>query len=218
MTQSAEKHRFERKYRIEGIPVDAVRQVIRCLPLSLRPLYPARRVNNLYFDTPALDTFHESVSGVGQRRKFRIRWYGAGAWPDENALFEIKIRDGEMGRKSVFPLAPAREGDIRALTAQVRAFPQTPATLCPALFNSYERAYYGTARGDFHLTLDWGLQYRDYFGGSKRLAEDAAVVMEVKYSKESEADLAAQILQNLPFRLGKNSKYVQGIQSLFLSC
>jgi hypothetical protein len=45
--------------------------------------------------------------------------------------------------------------------------------------------------------------------------DDQAVILEVKYDQELDGELD-EIFQNLPFRLGKNSKYVEGVLGYYL--
>ena len=68
--------RYERKYKIESISADVVRQIVTNHPASFRKIYPDRKVNNIYFDNSELSAYFENVNGVSERRKFRVRWYG----------------------------------------------------------------------------------------------------------------------------------------------
>lgn len=208
--------RYERKFRIEAVSFQAVRQVVRLLPWGFRPLFPDRQINNIYFDTPAFDLFFENACGDPQRRKYRLRWYGAADWTVSDCIFEVKEKDLETGMKK------GRKIDLRGSLENIRRIPGVPSSLQPVLVNSYIRSYFGTANGSFRITIDRNQRFRgllSHHSGntsfeSLHWVEDPAVVLELKYDagRDDEID---PILQNLPFRLQKNSKYAQGVQLLY---
>ena len=94
--------RYERKYRIEGQPAALVLREVYRHPARFRPQHAARQVNNVYFDTPDLLTFHQNVEGHSQRKKYRLRWYGTELKHISNARWEVKQKQAELGRKQVF--------------------------------------------------------------------------------------------------------------------
>jgi len=209
--------RYERKFRIAGISFQAVRQVVRLLPWGLLPLFPDRQINNIYFDTPAFDTYYENASGAGQRRKFRLRWYGTGDWSGSDCIFEVKQKDLERGKKD------RRKIDLRGSLEEIHKIPGIPSSLRAILENSYTRSYFGTANGLFRITIDRNQRFRgllfrhlrDIPSPFRAWAEDPAIILELKYDPAGDDEIDP-ILQNLPFRLQKNSKYVQGVQLLYL--
>ena len=98
-----------------------------------------------------------------------------------------------------------------SLTSQRSPFPLR--SLEPALVNTYLRSYLMSYDGRFRLTIDREMRfyavdkhYRPY----RNYASDHAVVVEVKYESEDDVHYD-RVGQHLPFRLGKNSKYVNGI-------
>lgn len=220
----AENRRFERKFRIEHIVPEAVRQTLRMLPWDLRTLYPDRCISNIYFDTPNLDTYRENAFGIAERRKFRLRWYGECSWPEGQAVFEIKERSLEQGNKRSFFIEAGDLGDMGSLLARLRTLDGVPSSLQPVLINSYTRSYFGDAAGKFRITIDRDQRFRGLFFHTQRhipavgpgtWVSDPAVILELKYDAEWDEEIDP-ILQNLPFRFSKNSKYVQGVELLYL--
>lgn len=204
--------RYERKYRIEGLSPPWVNQALRSHPASFRPLFPDRQVNNIYFDTPTLDEFYQNVAGNPQRRKHRLRWYGTVSEQLLSPVFEIKIKDGELGSKESQALPTTPWSELRTLFRQVPALKYLP--LRPVLINSYQRSYWGSADGRFRITIDSKLNFAPFSWShppvKTQFFDDMACVLELKY--EQEDDQAAQaIFAHLPFRLTKNSKYVMGV-------
>ncbi len=40
-----------------------------------KKMYPSRKVNSIYFDTPSHKDIWENINGFGDRKKIRVRWY-----------------------------------------------------------------------------------------------------------------------------------------------
>ncbi len=208
--------RYERKYRLEGVSVPAIRQLLRLHPASFRTLHPDRQVNNIYFDTPSLSTFRQNAGGDGDRKKFRLRWYGTDLWDTREARLEIKFKENELGGKHVQPISPFDLHDLRELTAEVQALTsaQQKNVLLPTLLNSYGRSYFISMNGRYRLTMDYDLRYHSLIRAPHFRSyhiQDAAVVLEIKYEAAEDAGIG-HITQHLPFRQSRHSKYVNGMQ------
>ncbi len=205
--------RFERKYKINGIEPQTVQANLMLHPAGFRVLYPDRRVNNIYFDTVDMATFRQNVDGVNQRKKFRLRWYGEQINTIEKPQFEIKIKHNELGTKEVTPFEDTGLEEMKILTKRVNEKSGSFAPLFPVLLNSYLRSYYISADGRFRVTIDRVLRYYSLLATSRFLGftiEEQGVILEIKYDKDNEqyADL---VMQNMPYRNTKSSKYVNGV-------
>lgn len=194
--------RYERKYRIEGIPFYEVMTWVESHPLAFREEYPQRQVNNVYLDTPELACLQDNLRGVSQRCKYRYRWYG----PQVRGpiTFEIKSRDGALGSKASYA---QQNLDFRTLEG-----PFDLPYLTPTLRNHYQRAYFRSFDRRFRLTVDWGLRFQQEStrGPLGPEVSDPAIIVEVKYASEDDV-YYDQMGQVWPFRWGKNSKYVTGM-------
>lgn len=209
--------RFERKYRIDDKSVAAVKQLMRFHPASFRELYPDRQVNNIYFDTPTLSTFHQNVNGNNERKKFRVRWYGEDVRAIESPTFEIKIKHNELGSKETMPVLPFSLDHLQPITQQVNRISSQSLALQPVLLNSYYRSYLISNDGKYRLTLDHQMTYHSLLNAPrfrKYYIHDDAVILEVKY-EEADDNQVNFITQNMPFRQGKHSKYVNGVQMTY---
>jgi hypothetical protein len=206
--------RFERKYRTEGRSLASVEQLLRLHPASFRPLHPARQVNNIYFDTPDLLTFAQNVQGQNQRKKYRIRWYGADPAQISKPQFEIKIKHNELGRKETFSLDAFSLTDLRPATQAVnQLLPGNFGLIRPALLNAYRRSYWISFDGQFRVTIDHAMRFHSLLLAPhfhRFLHQDPAIIIEVKYD-ESVDQRIDFITQHMPFRQAKHSKYVQGM-------
>lgn len=210
--------RFERKYQISHLSKFAVEQAVRLHPAGFRKIFPNRQVNNIYFDTPDYQTCRHNIEGSNQRKKYRLRWYGQDLQQINNPRFEIKIKHNELGRKEIIAFPDASLKHLKAISKQVDQLTIGPFSthllqLSPTLLNTYQRSYFGTSDGKFRITVDWDLQFYPplhQHSFQQHPFIEKKVILELKY-EEVDDYLANEILQYLPFRQTKSSKYVTGI-------
>ncbi len=205
--------RYERKYRIENTAPHVVEQVVRMHPASFRTAFPARQVNNIYFDTPSFATFHENESGVAQRKKYRVRWYGPFLQVMQAPVLEVKIKENLLGYKESFPMENTCLPQLKEIGSKVNRKIADYQLLLPTLMNSYHRSYWVTSNQKIRLTIDSQMYFHPLYkqaSFTKYHLHDPAVIVEVKYD-EKEESAAREIMQHLPFRITKNSKYVNGM-------
>ncbi|MCB0652661.1 MAG: polyphosphate polymerase domain-containing protein [Saprospiraceae bacterium] len=206
--------RYERKYVLENVPLFDIQQMVRLLPVGFREAFPVRRVNNVYFDTVSFSAYQDNIIGIGDRTKFRLRWYGEHFDHLLKPVLEEKVKHGELGYKNVFPLQDTFWKDI---AKAAREIPQiSNLNLSPVLINSYLRYYYATPDNRFRLTIDLDMKY-GRFETSRALlpyAFSEKTVLEIKYDQEFSEE-ADRITQFFPLRPTKHSKYVIGIQASY---
>jgi len=219
--------RYERKFLVERMDAHQIRALVKRHPSMFYAPYPPRYVNNLYLDTQDLQNYHDNVSGVGARRKVRIRWYGDLFGAIQAPALEFKIKRGLVGAKQIYAL-PAFTLDDRFDNGRYQALlarAQLPADvhayvrhLRVVLCNRYYRWYFATHDGRFRVTVDAGMVfYRVKRARNRfrcRYADLRHVVVELKYPKASDLQ-AERVSRFFPFSLSKNSKYVTGIETVY---
>lgn len=204
------------------------RQWIRLHPAGFVKAFDKRRVNSLYFDTPNLQSYHGNLSGITERRKLRLRWYGQLDQQTVNPTLELKQKFGLLGDKKQQHLNCIIDwsrpyAEILAVI-QNRAGqawqPRLKTAFQPTLINSYTREYFVTADGGVRATLDYDqsafsqrLSGRPNFG--RRLPNQNFVVIEIKGAPET-SDRLEEIMGHFPIRRTRNSKYVNGVSAQFL--
>ena len=206
--------RYERKFKIDHLALHLVEQTIRLHPAAFRKIFPDRKVNNIYFDTPDLTTFKENVMGIADRKKFRIRWYGNPVQEISNPVFEIKIKKNQLGDKISKTFPAFNLSQLNFSDKVIKEFSESTEVIYPTLLNSYLRSYYGTSDGKFRLTIDRKMQYSSFVKKKKFLAksiEDQGVIMELKYDEHWDGTTDF-ITQYFPYRMTKSSKYVTGME------
>ena len=130
--------RHELKYVIPQEELERCLNIIQEHPYSFVSAFADRRINNIYLDDPAHTAVHETHSGVANRKKYRIRWYGNWHQP-LNALFEIKIKRNQLGEKvqhGLSQLSLDLEQDLKDLVNRNLI----PANLIISTSNSYLRS------------------------------------------------------------------------------
>ena len=219
--------RYERKFRVDQITLADIENIIRLHPAGFIQAYPLRNVNNIYFDTLNMQTFSDNRDGVANRTKFRIRWYGELFGEIKKPVLELKIKRNLVGEKNYFPLNPfvlepnITKQDIHKVitdTDMPEETKQRMLKLRPVLLNRYTRKYFISADGQYRLTLDCVLYYYRIQGMNNSFLhyhmDRRFTIIELKYSMELDSS-AHKISGHFPFRMTKNSKYVDGVALLY---
>ncbi len=215
--------RFERKFVTQHLSEAEVIMRIRQHPSFFSEIYSGRQINNIYFDTPGLQFYYDNISGSPLRKKVRIRWYGESLNEVQKPILEFKHKSGLTGWKRSFLLSDFRvTGQERGDFFQ-RIFCQSNLPeeiifelrqLEPVILNRYFRRYFQSHDKRFRFTVDSNLRYRDFRKPSHADLQGNYDhwnrILELKYSFDHDVD-AQFILNQLPIRLSKSSKYVNGV-------
>lgn len=221
-------YRYERKYISTESSAAQLRNFLLLNAGVFQPIYYRRQVNSLYFDTPDLEYFQQNVIGDSNRQKVRIRWYGDDDTPAAFQL-EVKIKHGEIMRKETYPIEPqdllgtaslhSSEFLSRAthLTQSLlAAHSEEMPSLRPALVNTYHREYFSSRHHDIRVTIDERVQFSspDTWLNQRTPQELPFCILECKYPLEDDQTLTT-IIDSLPLRVSKSSKYVMGVQQAY---
>ena len=208
--------RYELKYIVPHVDARQVIARIMMHPASFREAYPDRKVNNIYFDTPDFHCFHQNIEGAPMRNKMRLRWYGNPDFPNEKSVLEIKHKDKELGWKTLRLLDAGLVKSSNDLIRLVKSIGVYKSEYLPILRNSYLRSYFISNDGLFRITVDRKQRFGLPFSGNVHLEiNDYPVVVEIKFD-ENHMERSREITDYIPFRQTKNSKYVTGVQSLYI--
>jgi len=217
--------RYEVKFVAEPRRYHELELWIRLHTAGFRTPYPPRQINNVYFDTTALDAYAENLTGASARSKLRLRWYGATDAPQTSTL-EVKRRRNRLGWKLLYPgcaMDLAAEPWRRVL-ARLRGCippegrPWLDSHPVPVLVNRYLRRYFESSDGHVRATLDYRQSvYDQRFSSRPNLRFQAnipdTVIVEIKFHRAHHA-LGSQAIAGIPIRVSRNSKYVIGLHSI----
>jgi len=221
-----EKSRYERKFLLAAHSEKQVECVVKRHRAIMREIFEERYINNLYLDSPNLESYYDNVHGVKNRTKFRIRWYGELLGLVESPVLEIKAKQDLLGQKVSFALKPfelnhefstamlhevVRGSDIpKDIQHRLLSFEVT-------LLNRYRRKYFQSADHRFRMTIDKDLEFCRMSVLSNRFLnrcfDHRHVILELKYAA-TELDGLAMFSREFPFRVTKSSKYVSGIRAI----
>ena len=131
-----------------------------------------------------------------------------------------------MGRKQLFSLQPFTLNKGFNVNNVIRVVEKSNlppmlinnlADLSPTLLNRYKRKYFETYDGKYRLTIDSEMNYYqiDHYNNMflNCIKDYDHIVLEIKYSNKEDVD-AHYFSNYFPFRITKNSKYINGIESL----
>lgn len=221
-----DQYRYERKFLISEFNEQELIAMIRLHPAIFTELYPQRFVNNIYFDSIGMKNYFANVEGASSRCKVRVRWYGDLFGRVEKPLLEFKIREGLLIRKELFPLGSfALDEDFTAegISGLIKesGLPDRAGheLLClkPVLLNRYKRKYYLSTDKHYRITIDTGMAFWQINGHRNsflyRSRDSHNTVMELKYDHNMNGG-ADRITNYFPFRISRNSKYVNGIDRI----
>ena len=175
-------------------------------------------------DSFGAQNYRDSIEGLRNRVKVRIRWYGSFLEPAKEPMLEFKFKRGILGAKKKFPLSSffinqkigerglndlIRNSD---LPDSVKAY---VSPLVPSLLNRYLRKYYRSWDRHYRITVDSDMKCNTASSHFQALFQQDSdkinTVLELKYDSSKDAN-ADTITNHFPFRMTKNSKYVNGIE------
>ncbi len=202
--------RYERKYRIENQHYLQVLQEIMSIHGAFDTAYPDRWVNSIYLDNMDYHALRENLSGVSNRSKYRMRWYGEDYHTITNPILEEKVKANLLGYKNSQKLE-----STTLSSANIRS--QLDLNLIkdlnqePIVMVRYLRTYLESYDHRVRITIDRDLQYRgiNNYEIDPFPIIDNAIILEVKYDQAIEEEID-NVLQAIKYRLTKNSKFVSG--------
>ncbi len=203
---SKQNIRYERKIYLPFLTRDLVETHIKLHPYGFREVYYKRQVNSIYFDTASLSCFWNNELNACKRAKIRVRWYGENLECPDDAQLEIKIKNGNVGDKLT---SEWRELKDPFILSQIK-------NTSPVILVSYQRRYYQSYGKKFRITVDSEIKYKGVTQNcmKKQQYEETGCVIELKYASYLDGE-AKRIIEKLPGRVGKFSKYARGILNIY---
>lgn len=198
---------------------------IHCHPELWRKAFPPRQVNNIYFDTFSMTNLDTNLSGISERQKLRIRWYGKAIERVENAQFEIKHKQGSIGWKSIHAI-PGMLNLSQCSWHEIMAFLKSRMQIAhlllqrhpvPTIVSSYYRAYYTSPDGILRLTVDTQLTAYDQKRSLSpniryRSLPQPYTIVEIKTHPDHAARLTRAVSHSST-RVSRFSKYVHAVMA-----
>ena len=214
--------RYERKFAVENMSHKEAEISILTNKALFKEIYHGRQVNNIYFDNIFFSAYRSNIEGLSNRKKYRIRWYGDLFGEVIEPVLEAKIKNSVLGTKykykiNNFKVTQKLDSKLLSKVLEKSDIPEDIfyeiSALEPSLLNSYFRSYYISANKNYRITIDQQLKYY-YIGPGINFIlpknSQKGIIIEIKYSVKDD-DEVQMITNQFPFRLTRNSKYVQGL-------
>ncbi|MCB1384369.1 MAG: VTC domain-containing protein [Nitratireductor sp.] len=194
-------YRVEHKFRLTH--AEALQMRSELIAQGMAPLFPARRIESIYFDNRVFGMFVDSEEGSLPRKKIRLRHY-----PEAGSACSLEIKVSSI---------EGRFKTTRELIAdEARAMLETGITdpqygLCkPCLVIAYDREYF-EHRG-VRVTFDSDIRYSRY--NSATVRREFECVAEIKAPIDTPQDLLADLI---PGGRARFSKYGRAASRLLLA-
>ena len=179
--------------------------------------YKDRYINSIYYDDENFTTAQNNLSGISNRRKYRIRWYDNRF---KDFFYEIKIKKNNLGKKISLKINQ-NEINLNNLYSFNNYFLNRKENkffleylgsfnLKPQLKVSYLRSYF-LYEGKIRITFDKDINYSlpNRFSKFNNI-KDLMSVIEIKFLPEN-YNLALKLLKDSNFMPKRFSKYLRGL-------
>ena len=208
---------------IANLPFNySIEKFIKMNPGHFSEIYESRFINNIYFDNLNFKNYFDTINGISKRKKIRLRWYGDFFGLIDNSVLEIKKKNGKVVSKIQHDFPPFKvelstniENIIDNISLGSNFFFMKNKS--PSIINRYERKYFLLNNKKFRITIDKNQE----FSNPKNVKKPKKmypflshiIVVELKFDVKWEKE-AMEITNAFPFRVNKNSKYVNALKAL----
>jgi SPX domain protein involved in polyphosphate accumulation len=196
--------RYERKFYQQNLPDLQAEILVKRIPYCFKEIYWRRQVNNIYWDKINFKFYKDSINGIHERKKIRLRWYNH-LEDIKTASIEVKRKNGHVGSKRHI------KNKFSELIKYLKSL-----NLVSTLANTYKRRYFQTLDKKIRITVDTELAFykTDFIKilPNTKICKNGTII-ELKYEPEN-FQVAQQVCKYLPFRLTQFSKYCTGIDML----
>ena len=205
--------RIEKKFIINSLYDDNIINLIQNR-IGLKEIFKERQINNIYFDDFNLSRFYANINGNFLKEKWRLRWYGKTFGENKTLTLEQKNRLGNVQFKKTETTLKVNIFDNMNTNVFYDKVPNKIKNLFIVNFNKYNRKYFANRDKSIRITIDKGISYSNIFKEKKfklnKIYKDRRIILEIKSIINNE-DLLQNICQNLPLRVSRNSKYINGV-------
>ena len=221
-----DNYRYEKKLLVSELSVQEILAMIKLHPSIFSEIYHERIINNIYLDSPDYSSYVDNLSGIGDREKVRIRWYGETFGQINDPALELKIKKGSVGGKDSYKLKSfilTKRFTYNHLLDICRRS-NLPEIILYKLSNlhftvltKYKRKYFLSSCKKYRLTLDYNISYARILPNGtilKELKDYLKCIIELKYDSVDDKN-SDKITSFFPFNVTRSSKYVMGLEATF---
>ena len=207
--------RIEKKFIINSIYDDNIINLIQNR-IGFKEIYEERQINNIYLDDFNLSRFYANIDGNFLKEKWRLRWYEETFGSNKIVTLEQKSRAGNVQFKKTEITSKVNIFNNMMTNIFYEKLPVKLKNLYIINFNKYNRRYFANKDKSIRITVDKNVSYSNIFKEKifkiNKTYKDKRIILEIKSVVNNE-ELLQNICQNLPLRVSRNSKYINGIIS-----
>lgn len=218
--------RLEIKFITQELNYPLIVNWLRLNKDNFKKKYSDRIVNNIYFDSFDYKAFKDNIYGSSSRMKIRYRWYSRFE-NQQSGNLEFKFKRNIFGWKKRFLISNLKVNSNLKLKTLKRTIKENLSNYekilfennCePMIINQYKREYYENFNRKFRVTIDTSHKVFDQrFYKKINLTHKALIqkyiIVEFKFDRKN-SHYSKKILKTLPFRISRNSKYINSIRSV----
>ena len=188
--------------------------------------YPNRYINSLYLDDINYSSVKDNLSGIANRYKLRLRWYGNNSsFEGIKPTLEKKLKKGRLGSKEYTPVIGIESNIYTLKIGEIfnevtRQYDSEGIGLkdfyYPTLLVSYEREYFEDGN-NLRVTLDKNIRYSvptmsksiknlNWINHNKK-------ILELKFEPQAK-DYVSELMRPLNLVPSRHSKYLTGLSML----
>jgi SPX domain protein involved in polyphosphate accumulation len=206
------KYRFEKKIILNKNNYSLLYELL----MHFKPIFPERKINNVYFDDLNYSFYFDHLNGACDREKHRVRWYPSfGSNPIEASqyFYEIKKKKNDLSLKRTNSID---QNDIHKITTN------SIKLIDPSLYNEYFRKYYVNKENTLILTHDYKIKFAKCTRFEKaenfknfNIISIAEEILEIKFEEKNKSDFIALCDKFKNVKISNFSKYINGMQLVY---
>jgi len=187
--------------------------------------FPDRTINSIYFDDNDFSSVRDNLSGIAQRKKYRLRWYGDEHTETTKPILETKIKNGRLGSKEYFEVLELNRNTEHLNIQQIQDIVLSQNSkkdlfinkkLNASLIVLYKRKYFENNAG-LRITIDSDIFFSDPCNSKSIQNHDKLLfnksIIELKFDLHKK-NLASNLIRNLNLVPSRHSKYLSGLAML----
>ena len=220
----SELYRYEVKFILNEMNYSICKEWLNS-ETAFHKKYPNRIVNSIYLDDQNFSSVKDNLSGISERSKVRLRWYGDINTFEQKPCIENKSKKGRLGSKRYIHIDTLPDNlckmklyEILKIINNEKDFKLASAKeyLYPSLFVKYEREYF-EEKDKLRITIDHNIQFSPPLV-SRKISDHQFLnynkrILEIKFGIRSK-DYVSSIIRNLNLVPSRNSKYLTGLATL----
>ena len=206
--------RYERKFIINNLTIPELENLLRNSAFKFKKNFSERIVNSIYFDNHNKNSILENLDGNNFKTKFRLRWYGDKR-VIKSPVLELKKKESYINYKKLFQIENFKK--IKFSKKNIDFALKKLAKNYDFLLNKsaissthYNRLYFVSSKNNVRATIDFDINYFDIQNHTNLNKYSKSIILEIKYFNKND-DMVRTNLENISFRVSKNSKYVNSL-------